>query len=59
MDAEQLYDEMKAALNLFGLRFNEKDQMGVSFSSEGVTFTYRWRGYFVPGTEPEEDPDGE
>lgn len=39
-NAQELYDEIKQALDYFGLRFHEMSQMTVEFHVHGVTFIY-------------------
>ena len=43
MTAQELYDALKDALHLFGLRFNEMDQVTVTMANNQVTFTYGLR----------------
>ncbi|MNJ71248.1 hypothetical protein D3C77_677680 [compost metagenome] len=39
-NAQELYDEIKQALNYFGIRFHDMHLMTVEFHAEGVTFIY-------------------
>lgn len=40
MNADELYEQMKEALNMFGLSFYQKDSMQVEFKDGQVIFTY-------------------
>ena len=40
MDADQLYEEMKAALRYFGLEFFEKDKMTIRTTVDEIIFSY-------------------
>ena len=48
MNAQQLYDEIKDALDYFGLRFHEMHLMEFETLLDGVRFTYENRALFVP-----------
>lgn len=43
MTGQELYDALKDALRLFGLRFNEMDQVTVTTANDQVTFTFGLR----------------
>lgn len=38
--AQDFYDQIKAALDFFGLRFHDMGKVTVSFQEGSVTFTY-------------------
>ncbi len=40
MNMQQVYDQMKFALNYFGLRFSEMDKVNVEIKENSVIFTY-------------------
>jgi len=39
-NAAEFYDQMKAALEFFGLRFHQMDKMTLSFQDGACVFTY-------------------
>lgn len=41
MNARQLYEQIKAALNYFDIPFNRMDLMNVTFNEGAVTFEYK------------------
>lgn len=47
MNAEQLYQEMKDALDYFGLSFHEKDKMVVTIEGNQIVFSYNNRSISV------------
>jgi hypothetical protein len=40
MNADELYDQIKAALRYFGLDWNEKDKIEVRFENGAIVFVH-------------------
>lgn len=53
MTMDQLYEEMKEVLRFFGLAFNQKDQVTVTFEANKVHFKYKNMTVSIDG-KPEE-----
>lgn len=43
MSAQDLYDRIKAALDFFGLKFSDMDEIKVEFDDCSITFSHRNR----------------
>lgn len=58
MTAEDLYTEMKNALDYFGLRFNGKDRMHVEFGEGFVVFSHENLKITINTTDEHDDSEG-
>jgi hypothetical protein len=51
MDMQTLYEEMKRALDHFGLTFHDKSEVEVSAKKDSITFTYGKQSITIDLTE--------